>query len=195
MESGIPIPPLASGSGKSLMPWLRIHRENLSACARTCCCWVAETVGHRDLQACCAAWSWESPTPTCWRLSFGTSPPRVGSGKFGTPWERMQREKATASFWVELTCATCLTGEPPQAAASRARPAAAAITATVRAAGATPAVAGVLHGGRRSSPFTRSGGSLLRQCHCTEPFRSGRERGAAGVRKGRTWCPSVAYPG
>ena len=73
---------------------------------------------------------------------MGISPPLVGSGKLGTPWERMQREKATARFcrpdavealeevlvWiaVESIFGTWLVGEPPQAAASRATPAAAA---------------------------------------------------------------------
>ena len=89
-ESGILIPPLLAGSGKSVMPWLRTHRENLSACAETCCCWVAETVGHRERQACCAAWSWELLTPTCCRLTLGIAPPLVGSGNADTPWERMQ---------------------------------------------------------------------------------------------------------
>jgi len=89
-ESGILIPPLLAGSGKSVMPWLRMHRENLSACAETCYCWVAVTVGHRDWQACCAAWSWELLTPTCCRLTLGIAPPLVGSGNAGTPWVRMQ---------------------------------------------------------------------------------------------------------
>lgn len=56
-KSGILSLPLLSGLGKSAMPWLRMQRENLSACALACCCWVAETVGDGDLQALCAAWS------------------------------------------------------------------------------------------------------------------------------------------
>ena len=37
-------------------------------------------------------------TPSCCRLTFGIAPPRLGSGKFSTPWPRMQREKASGSF-------------------------------------------------------------------------------------------------
>ncbi|HTA02222.1 MAG TPA: hypothetical protein VK802_17705 [Streptosporangiaceae bacterium] len=49
-------------------------------------------VGYRSWQAVWAAWSWELLTPRCCELAFGTPPLLGGSGKFGTPWERMQWE-------------------------------------------------------------------------------------------------------
>ena len=39
-----------------------------------------------------AAWNWELLTPSCCGVTFGNAPLLLGSGKFGTPWERMQRE-------------------------------------------------------------------------------------------------------
>ena len=54
----------------------------------------------------------------------------MGSGKFGTPWERMQREKASGwavGDWEVVDPDAA--GEPPHAAASRARPAVAMIAA------------------------------------------------------------------
>jgi hypothetical protein len=121
----------------------------------------------------------------------------------------MQREKA-APFWcddavealeealvwvaLEPTRATSLVGEPLQPAASTATPTAAAI-AEVRAVGG---LAGCRRRPARMPSFvatTRSGGSLLRQCHRIERFRLGRERGEAGAHICRTWCPFAAYPG
>jgi hypothetical protein len=80
-------------------------------------------------QALWATWNRELPTPTCCGVTFGTPPLLVGSGKSGTPCERMQREKATADG--ESADPPAL-GEPPgsaedglplHAAASSARPA------------------------------------------------------------------------
>ena len=52
-------------------------------------------VGRRPTQAVWAAWNWELLTPSCGKLTFGSSPLLAGSGNFDTPWERMQAEKAT----------------------------------------------------------------------------------------------------
>jgi hypothetical protein len=79
------------------------------------------------LQALRAVLNWESLTPSCCRLGFGVREPMGGgSGKFGTPLERMQRVKATAPFCVvvvaavveEATLATPAEPPPPQPAAS-----------------------------------------------------------------------------
>src|SRR5258707_15205106 len=99
--------------------------------------------GSRCWQAFRAAWSWELLTPSCGAVSLGIPPLLVGSGQFGTPWARTQREKASA-FWEfvdgEFADRPAF-GEPPEPvdelplhAASRARPAAAMMTVVVRAA-------------------------------------------------------------
>ena len=83
------------------MPWARMHAENLSACALSCCSWAGvgplPPFGSRFLQALCAAWNRELLTPSCSRATLGIDPLLLGSGKLDTPWERMQREKASAS--------------------------------------------------------------------------------------------------
>jgi hypothetical protein len=50
------------------------------------------SLGYRRWQARWAVWSWEPLTPSCCASAFGTSPLLGGSGKFGTPFERMQWE-------------------------------------------------------------------------------------------------------
>ena len=73
-------------------------------------------------------------------LDLSNTPLLLGSGQFGTPLERIQAAKATAPFCcadaaeeleaelpcvvVVPSCATWLPGEPPHAAASKAKPAA-----------------------------------------------------------------------
>src|ERR1700722_2646843 len=54
--------------------------------------------GSRCWHAFRAAWSWELLTPSCCAVSLGTPPLLLGSGKYGTPCERMQPEKATADW-------------------------------------------------------------------------------------------------
>jgi hypothetical protein len=49
-------------------------------------------VGYKGWQAVSAAWNWESLTPKCCASPLGTPPPLGGSGKFGTPCDRMQVE-------------------------------------------------------------------------------------------------------
>ncbi len=82
-----------------------------------------------------AAWYWERLTPSCCQL--GNLSLLWGSGKFGTPFERMQPAKA--SSWE--VCDPPALDEPPadglpllHAAASRTKPAAAMTAAAVRAA-------------------------------------------------------------
>ena len=65
MAWGIVIAPLLAGSGKFVAPRARMHRENVSAWAKTCGdCWVTEGVGTNDLQACSAVASCELLTPS-----------------------------------------------------------------------------------------------------------------------------------
>jgi hypothetical protein len=52
--------------------------------------------GSTCMQALSATWNWEVLTPSC--CAGGDFPPGSRSGKFGTPWERMQREKASLPF-------------------------------------------------------------------------------------------------
>ena len=68
---------------------------------RSCCDWAWvcwPPFGSRCAQALWAAWNWELLTPSCCRLTLGNplanSLLLSGSGNFGTPWERMQWEKA-----------------------------------------------------------------------------------------------------
>src|ERR1700727_618271 len=130
------------GSGKFGTPWERMHRASFRsavsicctraggqslACMHSCsCCWSDPPVGNRCWQACWAAWYWEVLTPNCWASPLGSCPLLWASGKFGTPWERMQAEEATADGELADPPAP---GEPPvddglplHAAASRARP-------------------------------------------------------------------------
>jgi hypothetical protein len=120
-----------------------MHRAKFSMPLIICGTWA--WVGwSRCAQALWATWNWELLTPTCCEVTLGTPPLRVGSGKFGTPCERMQWEKATGlelAVW-ELTGLPAF-DEPPepvddgllplQAAASRARTAVAMRAAAVRA--------------------------------------------------------------
>jgi hypothetical protein len=49
-------------------------------------------LGSRCAQAVWAVWYRESLTPNCCAVPFGIVPLLSGSGKLGTPWERMQAE-------------------------------------------------------------------------------------------------------
>lgn len=139
--------PLPAGSGKFVMPWLRMHWENLSArdASRRCC--STDAVGSKCWQALWAAWYRELLAASWLRVTLLKTPLLLGSGKFGTPFERMQWEKASAPFCCagaaggvedfcvvfEPTCATWLPGALLHAGDSRASPAMAMIAAAVRA--------------------------------------------------------------
>jgi hypothetical protein len=160
-----PFAPTA-GSGNFGTPWARTHRENLSACSRSVasCCGVL--AAGRSLRHSCSARLnrrelGSSPT----FRPFAVWPPSLirpwlsGSGKVGTPFSRMQAEKAAGSALPEPpdeldvfvpvvfapSCATPAPDEPPpQPAASNAEVAA----ATARAAIGTLLPLQRLRGGR-----------------------------------------------
>jgi hypothetical protein len=73
------------------------------------------------MQAVDAASAWELLT-SCRALttaSLWLPPLLVGSGKFGTPWERMQRAYASAPFCVAVVVVAAVVEElPPQPAVS-----------------------------------------------------------------------------
>jgi hypothetical protein len=56
------------------------------------CCADDVVAGSKCWQALRAAWNRESLTPSSCELVFGIAPLLAGSGKPGTPWERMQWE-------------------------------------------------------------------------------------------------------
>jgi hypothetical protein len=112
--------------------------------------------GSRRWQSLWAAWKRELLTPSCCRVSLGSSPLLLASGKFSTPLERMQREKASSSPFcvVALSCvvvgaagveeATLATpGEPlplpaqPAASSENAATKTTALTINTRVAGPT----------------------------------------------------------
>src|SRR4029077_1106450 len=97
------------GSGQVGMPWERMQRAKFSRPVMICGTWAWD--GWRSgAQARWAAWNREVLTPTCCGVTLGTPPRLAGSGKSGTPWERMHWEKATA--W-ELTSPTVVDEPPP----------------------------------------------------------------------------------
>jgi len=57
--------------------------------------------GSRSPQALVAAWYWELLTPSCCAVSLEIDPLLSGSGKLGTPWERMHWENASGPFDAE----------------------------------------------------------------------------------------------
>src|SRR6185437_11216107 len=129
------------GSGQFGMPCARMLRAKFSRPVMIRGSWA--WAGWRsDAQAVWAVRKRESLTPTCCGVTLGTPPRLAGSGKSGTPCDRMQREKATAwEFAVrELTTAPADGGRPPQAA-DRTRTAAVMMAATaVAGTGFMPAV-------------------------------------------------------
>src|ERR1700731_915692 len=57
--------------------------------------WSLVPAGSRRWQPFSAAWYWELLTPSCCAVgNFALVAPASGSGKFGTPFERMHWEKA-----------------------------------------------------------------------------------------------------
>jgi hypothetical protein len=96
------------GSGKAVTPCVRIQVANVRACARPGTPLAPPAVdawplGSNLRHACRAevnAGEWPSalPEPRCVLMVACTPPPELencGSGKFGTPCERMQTENAT----------------------------------------------------------------------------------------------------
>jgi hypothetical protein len=86
-----------------------MHWENFRSCVITCCTMACgqspvsshcrsealsdpPLFGYRGWQALWAACNWELLTPKSCASPFGIAPPLPGSGKVGTPWERMQAE-------------------------------------------------------------------------------------------------------
>jgi hypothetical protein len=85
------------GSGNSEIPCLRIHTDTLRILASACgdeASGPGGPFGSRRWHECAADWNagdctmLGEPIRTVWPLTFG-------SGKFGTPWERMHLENAT----------------------------------------------------------------------------------------------------
>src|ERR1700733_10388364 len=152
-----------AGSGKFGTPWERMQwakgsmprrRSGTSAGGN----WSSMPTGSRCWQASSAALSWELLTRSCGALgNFALLAPAWGSGKFGTPCERTQWEKATRwafadppafEDFADLPAVDALpeavdAGLLPHAVARTARAAVAMIAAAVRAAG------GRAHRGRR----------------------------------------------
>jgi hypothetical protein len=130
--------PSRPGSGKFGTPWARTQRANSRAVAVTCNCSASlgarPPFGSKRRQELCAAWYCELLTPSCCRLFFGGIPLLSGSGNLGTPFERMQLEKASHPF----PCVACVAGEPPHAAAARAKDAAVIAAAMLRVLVARP---------------------------------------------------------
>src|SRR6202522_1842365 len=97
------------------MPCVRMHCENLSACARAVACSAGvgwPPLGNKCRQSLAAPWKVGEPasSPLAW-----IAPWALGSGKFGTPWERMHFANASASaslppgmpkIWCEPETAT-----------------------------------------------------------------------------------------
>src|SRR5437762_9125200 len=129
--------PLVSvvGSGQSGTPWERMHWAKSRIPLSVSSTW-ASLAFSRDAQAFWADSNSELLTPSCCGPTFGRAPLLSGSGKFGTPCERMQREKArgladAGPLGEEATSATPGLPEPlrVQAAASRVRTAVATAAA------------------------------------------------------------------
>ena len=87
------------GSGQFGTPWERIHALNLTTALSVCCDAAPVEVppfGSRCAQVLSAAANCELLTPSSWKATLGNplgkTLPLMGSGYFGTPLERMQRE-------------------------------------------------------------------------------------------------------
>jgi hypothetical protein len=108
------------GSGQFGSPWERRHWANVRRPAIQCCTtaweqspavahcvswpcsWFDPVIGIRSSQLLRAPSSRDVLTPSCCASPFGICPLPVGSGKFGTPWVRMQAEYATAEGGLEV---------------------------------------------------------------------------------------------
>jgi hypothetical protein len=91
------------GSGQFGTPWLRMHAANITIPFRICCHWAGfgpwPLLGSSWPQVFWAAGNWGLLSAICFELA-GKLPLPLGSGQFGTPCERMQREKAS-SCWED----------------------------------------------------------------------------------------------
>jgi hypothetical protein len=109
--SWIPPPGPLAGSGKFVMPWLRMQAENFSAEASALACWAG--LGGPPGLSSFPHLAWAASNCGDWGLMpllgvITVAPLPFGSGKFGTPLERMHAEylmPAPAAPWIE-TAAT-----------------------------------------------------------------------------------------
>jgi hypothetical protein len=136
-----PTPPFGPawtfGSGKFGTPWERMQVAISSAALLrflTCVAEIGGGLGMYFAHAFWAAWKAgaltgtpltviEAPEPALWLCWMRRPPPLVllGSGKFGTPWERTQLANLRPSAWTEAADWLPIVGlEEPQAASSRA---------------------------------------------------------------------------
>ncbi len=114
------------------MHWLNVRMPVSSSATSAGGNWSSMPTGSRRWQAFSAAWYWELVTPSCCAPgNFTLLRACLGVGKFGTPCERMQWEKATSWEFAapELADPPAFVeppepvddGPPPQAAADRTR--------------------------------------------------------------------------
>lgn len=93
-----------------MMPWARMHRDTANACCWAWACCAAVGLGCLDWHALSAFWnaaplgSSPLPGPPC----IWIAPCEFGSGKFGTPCERMHCEYASPA----ARCAGVKVGVP-----------------------------------------------------------------------------------
>ena len=114
--------PRRVGSAKLGNPCARRHSATFTPKASFCCrsCGVAvPPLDSRCLQVSFAALDVCFDTPV---RNGGKSPCASGSGKFGTPCERMQCENASASVRCDGVAEVVVAGEPPHADASSTSP-------------------------------------------------------------------------
>src|SRR6266702_123967 len=139
------------GSGQFGTPWECMHREKFSmplhSCRTSAGVGPLPPFGSRCWQVWVAAWYWEL-LPATWFRVVLLNPLLLGSGKLGTPWERMHWAKASRWEVADPPAFGELPGPagdglPLHAAASRARAVVAMMAAAVRAVG------GRARGGRR----------------------------------------------
>jgi hypothetical protein len=114
-----------AGSGKFGTPWERMQLEKGSMLRRRSGTsdwgnWSSTPTGSSRWQTVSAVLSWELLTRSCCALgNFALLAPAWGSGKFATPCERTQREKATSGAFADPPAfaefADSLpVGEPPE---------------------------------------------------------------------------------
>jgi hypothetical protein len=148
------------GSGNPEIPCLRIHADTVSI--RACACpdggsGPGGPFGSRRWQECAADWNagdWMvlgEPIRTAWPLTFG-------SGKFGTPCERMHLENATpdstalAADADVLVLPVGLVELPPHPATSTPLRSAAAVSSRARGGVSILSISGCAAGTRTRPP-------------------------------------------
>ena len=120
------------------MHWLYSRMPVSSCCTSAGGNWWLALAGSRCWQSFCALSYWELLTPSC--CALGNFESLDGSGKFGTPCERMHWEKASSEEFPDPPASdeppeSVDAGLPPHAAASKIRAAVAMRAVAVRAAG------------------------------------------------------------